>query len=126
MPRNAIQHDFDIIDRARCLCDAIVGQRKAWEGPRGGIEIAEILVAEIERLRPLARWIPITERLPEEGALVLIGGTGNAGWFWGEARYEGRQWLLFDPIVNAHVVPCEYPSHWIALPPPPLDYMGPL
>lgn len=69
----------------------------------------------------MSDWIPITERVPEDGALVLVYGTGCYGGFYADARYEGGRWLLFDPMIDEHVIPCEYPSHWMALPPPPTE-----
>lgn len=64
-------------------------------------------------------WIPITERVPEDGALVLVYGTGRHGGFYADALYEHGRWWLFEPYRDEHCLPCEYPSHWMPLPEPP-------
>jgi hypothetical protein len=60
-----------------------------------------------------ARWIPVTERLPEEDRLVLVfdpelGGHGLATY----TKSDG--WLGDDDVLYE-------PSHWMPLPPGPSE-----
>jgi hypothetical protein len=67
---------------------------------------AEILQSEIERLRSLTRWIPVEEKLPEEGAEVLIYTLGDIyiGYL-----FHGN--FTVDEQYGAVVV-----THWMKLP----------
>jgi hypothetical protein len=64
-------------------------------------------------------WIPIAERLPEDGQVVLIGGTGYKGWFWSDALYKHGKFLMFDQERDDYLWLCEDPSHWMPVPPAP-------
>jgi|ERR1035437_2114065 hypothetical protein len=65
----------------------------------------EKLEAELAALREAERWIPVSERLPEEGqtVIVYISGKGIS-----TPTYQvGWKWCY------------ETPTHWRPLPPPP-------
>ena len=67
------------------------------------------LRAEIERLRDERRWIPVEERLPEEGVHVLIAqknGYQNVDL----RRRDTKQWSTGAKI-----------THWMPLPPLPSE-----
>ena len=62
------------------------------------------------------RWIPVTEKLPEDGVLVLcIGARGG--------MFLGRSPSLFSDGTSYFAVPnsrsCRYGTHWMPLPEPP-------
>jgi len=71
--------------------------------------------AEIERLREERRWIPVGERLPEEGVDVLVSRDGRCHVAGYETFRNGNvHWTLasFESVT---------PTHWMPLPAPPED-----
>lgn len=69
----------------------------------------------------IGRWIPVTERLPDEGQEVLVASpcpnsaTPNidiASW-----SEEGQQWPVWREADCGHIEP----THWMPLPAPPTD-----
>jgi hypothetical protein len=76
---------------------------------------ADILIANGVTI---AKWIPVTERLPEKDVLVLcIGARGG--------MFLGRSPSLFSDGTAYFVVPnarsCRYATHWMPLPEPPKE-----
>ena len=73
-------------------------------------------VEELEASKP--RWIPVTERLPGAGEIVLVYGK-RGGIYTAEhnrsARWPGSFWKL-----NSKSHHCE-PTHWMPLPEPPKE-----
>lgn len=62
------------------------------------------------------QWIPVTERLPERGVLVLcIGARG--GMFLGRSPYLFSDGTAYFDVPNART--CRYATHWMPLPEPP-------
>ena len=64
------------------------------------------------------KWIPVTERLPEDNILVLcIGARGG--------MFLGRNPSLFSDGTCYFAVPnarnCRYGTHWMPLPEPPKE-----
>ena len=67
-------------------------------------------------------WIPVTERLPEEGVRVLVcnvyGGSlpnqGDTGYVVDNGVMEGAEWCISDD-------PFFHVTHWMPLPAPPTD-----
>ena len=73
-------------------------------------EVVVELLDEIERLQEEARWIPVSERLPEASEWVLVSGNGlvSVGYF------DSVMWWSADDLR----FPFE-PTHWRPLPQPP-------
>jgi hypothetical protein len=64
----------------------------------------------------IAKWIPVTERLPEEDVLVLrIGARG--GMFLGRSPSLFRDGTAYFAVPNARS--CRYATYWMPLPQPP-------
>ena len=67
-----------------------------------------------------SRWIPVEERLPEEGVRVLVcntyGGSlpnqGDTGYVVDNGVMEGEEWCITDD-------PFFHVTHWMPLPEPP-------
>ena len=63
------------------------------------------------------RWIPVTERLPEDGERVLVfGGVTMYVAYYGRNRYGGESWHK----LNSKSHYCS-PTHWMPLPEPPKE-----
>ena len=71
------------------------------------VEYVARLEEEVERLREAARWIPVEERLPEKGDVVLA--VSRIG------KVEIRHTDYYTDINTLAL----YNSHWRALPEPP-------
>jgi hypothetical protein len=78
--------------------------------------------AELARLRDLARWIPVGERLPEQGQECAVRATITS-WISGVGTYDTRAigtigkngtWFL-----NCEPTGSENVTHWMPLPPDP-------
>lgn len=74
-------------------------------------EQTRALVTEIERLEKLTRWIPTSERLPEDNAEVYAWTTGGWG---GDAIRDNKIWYCPHNDQIIHGV-----THWMLLPEPP-------
>jgi hypothetical protein len=86
---------------------------------------------EIERLRDERRWIPVSERLPEEYQTVLV--MTDAGVSAGEIRFPDSEcemdetwWMVFKDMRDrlnswAGFIPLSVVTHWMPLPEPPED-----
>ena len=62
----------DCISRAEAL-DAIEKEKQGWEGSeRYAIDECHTRIAELPSVTPKARWIPVSEGLPEHTMPVLI------------------------------------------------------
>lgn len=129
---NALRkHAADWIEaqvKTKMARDIIGATRTAFEQSADRIVAAEesalVLKKEIEKLRAqLPRWIPVEERLPENGVPVLINYIGSndgkyhpdgtAAWtdhgcFWWEGSLEDCDTEVAVPI-----------THWMPLPEPP-------
>lgn len=88
------------------LHDRVRQNLRMFDYPRFDDGDIDTLLDEIERLQAERRWIPVSERLPEEGAPVL--------------SYENG--IVFHdeyyPPINEWECAC-MPSHWMPLPEPP-------
>jgi hypothetical protein len=82
---------------------------------------AEDIGGEIVPLYRSPRWIPVSERLPEEGVSVLV-------WLADRSRAvvayrRDKWWDGTDEELNFHsytkVDDAEAPTHWMPLPPEP-------
>lgn len=78
------------------------------------LEAAEARIAELEAQVP--KWVPVTERLPEDGVLVVAGDFESSGCQW-VTHYESGVGMFL----------CEYPqprwpvTHWMPLPAAPKE-----
>ena len=76
----------------------------------------EAMEAELSRLKAQQRWIPVTERLPEDGFEVLVY----------TDRYGGRhEFAYYVPRLGAWYQNCALlipnVTHWMPLPKPPKE-----
>ena len=60
------------------------------------------------------RWIPVTERLPEEEEVVLVWGGASVYTAKRHNKYQGLMWWK----LNSKQHYCN-PTHWMPLPEPP-------
>lgn len=61
------------------------------------LECIGVLKSEIDRLQSEARWIPVSERLPEEPIKVLVYGDGE---FMLNSIQDGRWYLHMNVITH--------------------------
>jgi len=80
----------------------------AWNARADDAELTA-LRARVEQLEAAQRWVPVSERLPEEGQLVVVFTPINVG---DNFRYETLVWRSrYAKYVNNHL--------WMPLPQPP-------
>jgi len=75
--------------------------------------MAELQRRLLELQASMPRWIPVTERLPDDGVSVIGFASPD---YTNLARYdavEGRFWCVTGGWFN--------PTHWMPLPAPPTD-----
>lgn len=67
-------------------------------------------------------WIPVTERMPDRNANVLVWiPSGNDRTFIASLD-EGGMWFSSDPTADAYSLGEDgAPTHWMPLPAPPAD-----
>lgn len=121
--------DQDLVNTLRLKCgggkkmerDVIGAMRTAFEQSADRIVAAEeyalVLKKEIEKLRAqLPRWIPVTERLPEDPVKkVLVFVPHTHGDIVDAGRYLGADgWVLEGWHLTQNAV-----THWMPLPEPP-------
>ena len=70
------------------------------------------LEAEVERLREAARWIPVSERLPESPDYCLVI-YDNRDYNRAIAFYKNGDWYKYSDWMISNV------THWMLLPKPP-------
>ena len=108
-----------------------------WECP---ITLGDDIYTAIQRLEQMPRWIPVTERLPEERVLVNVVWVNRAPEpyyekikdvpFSGTACFYGGRWYWDSPVLLDYLA--EYGkdefdlvdvaveiTHWMPLPEPP-------
>lgn len=82
-----------------------------WELAQGTIAVCENYIKELQEER---RWIPISERLPKDGELVL---TMSANWRWkiqiAKRHSDVPQWFSDDGWETENKI-----THWMELPKP--------
>lgn len=91
----------------------------------GGVawgRLAKAARAELAALRAATRWVPVTERLPEQGNYVLVHDKWEIQWVAFRTGPENDWvWLAgrgHEPLVGI--------THWQPLPPAPGKDHGPL
>ena len=94
---------------------AILEAGKEWERQRDDFNFREYeLETRIAELEQAQRWIPVSERLPEEYEEVLVIFTGF--------NFDGGLW---KKMRVCSIEDWEYignPTHWMPLPEPPEDF----
>lgn len=67
-------------------------------------------------------WIPVTERLPENDAMVIgytpCDGFMFVGYYHEENKYDWRQWYIVTAMRSTKVITKKV-THWMPLPEPP-------
>lgn len=103
--------------------DVIGAMRTAFEQSADRIVAAEeyalVLKKEIEKLRAqLPRWIPVTERLPEDRSDVLVVAYWHERWgvYMGWCAPERAAWSVHIGIGDRSDIAV---THWMPLPEPP-------
>ena len=103
--------------------DVIGAMRTAFEQSADRIVAAEeyalVLKKEIEKLRAqLPRWIPETERLPEDRSDVLVVAYWHERWgvYMGWCAPERAAWSVHIGIGDRSDIAV---THWMPLPEPP-------
>lgn len=76
------------------------------------------LEEENERLREAQRWIPVGERLPEDGECVLVLDESNGAITTGLHCEQVPQWELAEGLFF-HGDKYAWITHWMPLPEPP-------
>ena len=79
------------------------------------IAMADLLIANGVTVQ---EWIPVTERLPEDGVLVLCIGK-KGGMFLGISPSLFSDGTCYFAVPNARS--CRYGTHWMTLPQPPKE-----
>ena len=77
-------------------------------------EAKRVIRAELESSQKELGWIPVSERLPDYGVIVLVVYAGNRV---GEAFRQPHM----KPIVGWGEWSASSVTHWMPLPPPPED-----
>lgn len=75
-------------------------------------DLMDEAAAEIERLRAERRWIPVSERLPEDGEYCLVAIDDSLGLAWWHNDPTPK--FIHEDIDNSWT-----PTHWMPLPEPP-------
>lgn len=94
----------------------VVGQeREKVSYGLGLIESCAYDIADLPSAQPEPRWIPVTERLPEEYTRVI----GYMAWkAMTTIEYQHGRWYSIDHLEP---LPDEAVSHWMPLPQPPKE-----
>ena len=123
--------DTNLVNALRLKCgggkkmerDVIGAMRTAFEQSADRIVAAEeyalVLKKEIEKLRAqLPRWIPVTERLPEDRSDVLVVAYWHERWgvYMGWCAPERAAWSVHIGIGDRSDIAV---THWMPLPEPP-------
>ena len=123
--------DQELVNALRLKCgggkkmerDVIGAMRTAFEQSADRIVAAEeyalVLKKEIEKLRAqLPRWIPVTERLPEDRSDVLVVAYWHERWgvYMGWCAPERAAWSVHIGIGDRSDIAV---THWMPLPEPP-------
>jgi hypothetical protein len=85
------------------------------------VEVIEKLESEVQRLESLLEWIPVEERLPEEGKKVLVYRPNAYMSYDEEIRIVSRnENFTYRKNNNFFNCACKV-THWLTLPPLPED-----
>lgn len=63
---------------------------------------------------PIPRWIPVKEKLPEDGKNVLVHVTNPAGWWNVDVDWRTEGGWAVNADSDWHIV-----THWMPMPEPP-------
>lgn len=109
---------ISISDREKLI--ELIESARYW-GCGTSEEIADSLLANGVTIQ---RWIPVTERLPEKGADVLMyfhkSKTFASGFWHGEEDADAVYWCAYSD--DGWYTDCDTPpTHWMPLPQPPKE-----
>jgi hypothetical protein len=64
----------------------------------------EMMVTELRRLQSAARWVPVSERLPEENKLILLHNriSGEPVFAYLESGLHGLHWTINNKNYSVH------------------------
>ena len=103
-------NEIELMKECRALIDAF---------RRSGLPYADTVV-KLDAYIASGGWMQVEDGLPEEGAVVLIGGyASNEEPYETDAMYRGGEWFLFDPVADQYCFKCKSPAVWRELPPLP-------
>lgn len=96
------------IQKAHELLDS-VNEDEIWEQRHAAADALFQYIAELEAAQ---RWIPVTEKLPEDGEIV---------WLWDGNNLGMGYYLIFSGCFMDRDTPLRSikPTHWMPLPQPP-------
>jgi len=83
------------------------------------VDLLTAALAEIARLREERRWVPVGERLPEEGLLVLWY-CPDERWPVTSGRFERPYHMNWGGDMSVPISEGGY-THWMPLPAPPSE-----
>lgn len=101
---------FRAADRLEALGQELIDERYRHD------RLQDFCVAqgeELSRLKAQQRWIPVTERLPEDDDDVLIMSSGSISM--GYYSIYNEYWADYINVYNSDV------THWMPLPEPPKE-----
>ena len=85
------------------------------------MQLADYLIANGVTVQ---EWIPVTERLPENDAMVIgytpCDGFMFVGYYHEENKYDWRQWYIVTAMRSTKVITKKV-THWMPLPEPPKE-----
>ena len=76
--------------------------------------IAQTYVETVHEIEDRRKWIPVTERLPDESGRYLIVDSGHV-----TEAYYGKEWAGDNWTDPVEMYMAFHPTHWMPLPQPP-------
>lgn len=116
----SVVHQRARADRAETFICTMCAECK-WEENDGMLfmqkSCGHLFPLDCNKFKLRSLWIPVTERLPEDGETVLVyGSKGGIYTAWCNRRYENVGWHK----LNSKSHYCN-PTHWMPLPEPPKE-----
>ena len=99
------------------LHDRVRQNLRMFDYPRFDDGDIDTLLDEIERLQAERRWIPVSERLPQDGIFVLACSASNHSYIVKKKTYPCGT-IEWEDICRSYIFRNVF-DHWMPLPPPP-------